>query len=145
MELHDIKEEYAMNAHKKAMLLWPKYLEEGNFKKIENLATEDCVQHMPDGTDIHGIKRIIEMDKKFWMAFPDMKYEITSQIAEGDEACARGILTGTHKGAYSGIEPTNRKVKVPLIWMCKFTPQGKIKESWEEFDNATLINQITRH
>jgi predicted ester cyclase len=100
---------------------------------------------MPDGEDIYGIEKIIEMENQYCNAFPDMKFETKSEIAEGDEACVRGVFSGTHKGEFNGMAPTNKKVKLNVMWMCKFTPEGKIKECWDEFDNASMMKQITVH
>ena len=48
----------------------------------------------------------------YFAAFPDLKLEIEQVIASGDHAVARWRATGTHKGEYKGIAPTNRQFNV---------------------------------
>lgn len=43
-------------------------------------------------------------------AFPDLHVGIEDTIAEGDRVVARLAFTGTHLGAFHGMEPTGRTV-----------------------------------
>lgn len=45
-------------------------------------------------------------------AFPDLHFEITDMIAEGDQVLTRWVMTGTHQGEYLGAQPTGIKVRV---------------------------------
>lgn len=143
MKTKVVKDQYAVDSHKKAVMLWSKYVEEGNFQKLENLMTQDCILNMPNGEAVRGLEKIIDLEKEFHTAFPDLKYETKDQIAEGDELCTRILFSGTHRGIYNGIAPSNKRVEVPAMWICKFTDEGRIKECWSEYDSTTLMNQIT--
>lgn len=44
--------------------------------------------------------------------FPDMIWTVHEQIAEGEKIVTRFTWTGTHKGDFMGIPPTNKTVEV---------------------------------
>ena len=44
--------------------------------------------------------------------FPEMNLTVHEQIAEGDKVVTRFTWTGTHKGEFMGIPPTNKRVEV---------------------------------
>jgi predicted ester cyclase len=43
-------------------------------------------------------------------AFPDLRVELEQVIGSGDQLVSRFRITGTHKGNFAGIAPTNRTV-----------------------------------
>jgi predicted ester cyclase len=42
-------------------------------------------------------------------AFPDMRWTIEEQIADGDKVLTRFVWTGTHKGEFFGIPAPERR------------------------------------
>jgi predicted ester cyclase len=46
----------------------------------------------------------------FWNAFPELSHKIEDIMAEGDKVALHVINTGTHKGEFLGIPPTDKKV-----------------------------------
>jgi steroid delta-isomerase-like uncharacterized protein len=54
-----------------------------------------------------GARQMIE---RMLTAFPDLRFEIEQILASGDFVVTRVHLTGTHKGNFLGIPPTNKKV-----------------------------------
>src|SRR5688572_10476303 len=48
----------------------------------------------------------------FYAAFPDMNHEVEDVIATADTAVVSFVLHGTHRGAFFGIPPTERRVTV---------------------------------
>jgi predicted ester cyclase len=62
-------------------------------------------------------------------------------MAEGDKVALHVINTGTHKGEFLGIPPTNKKV--PFVGVGFLTIRdGKIVEQWSINDVAALMQQI---
>ena len=43
-------------------------------------------------------------------AFPDFQATIEHVIAEGDKVVVRVTVTGTHRGEFMGVPPTNKRV-----------------------------------
>jgi predicted ester cyclase len=45
--------------------------------------------------------------------FPDLRFTVEDQIAEGEKVVARGTLRGTHRGEFLGIAPTGKQATQP--------------------------------
>ncbi|TAF72675.1 MAG: hypothetical protein EAZ53_15345 [Bacteroidetes bacterium] len=76
-------------------------------------------------------------------AFPDLIITIDIMIAENDMVAVRWIATGTQKGAFLGISPTNKKATRKGSWFWTFkngiVTDGMGKGSW---DTLGLIKQL---
>jgi steroid delta-isomerase-like uncharacterized protein len=48
----------------------------------------------------------------YFAAFPDLRIELEQVITSGDHVVARWRATGTHKGEYKGVAPTNKQINV---------------------------------
>jgi predicted ester cyclase len=62
-------------------------------------------------------------------------------ITEGDKVAIRWTLTGTHKGEFRGIPPTNKKVTMWGIDIDRVT-DGKFVEGWCRFDTLGMMEQL---
>jgi steroid delta-isomerase-like uncharacterized protein len=77
----------------------------------------------------------------FWSAFPDLSHKIEDIVAEGDKVAVRVINTGTHKGEFLGIPPTDKKVAFVGVGFLTIR-DGKIIEQWSANDTMGLMQQI---
>ena len=77
---------------------------------IDELYATDTIQHSSTGRDIRGIKNYKQHVSEFSSAFPDLHFTIDDMVAEGDKVAVHLTGTGTNKGAFRGIPPTNKKV-----------------------------------
>lgn len=73
--------------------------------------------------------------------FPDMKVVVEDQIAEGDKVVTRWSATGTHTAPLMHVPPSGKTIKVTGANIARFS-EGKIVESWFNFDMLTLLQQI---
>jgi predicted ester cyclase len=73
--------------------------------------------------------------------FPDIHLTVEDRIFGGDKVVARNTWTGTHRGAFLGIEPTGKQVTINTIdiWRVK---DGKFAEHWDVIDIAGLEKQL---
>ncbi len=74
-------------------------------------------------------------------AFPDLRIEVEQMLASGDCVVVRARLTGTQKGVYAGVAPTNKSV----TWRgCNVVEirNGKAIRSRIYADNASLLQQL---
>ena len=63
-------------------------------------------------------------------------------FAAGDDVVVtRWTGSGTHSGELMGIAPTRKKVKVPGVWIHRFSG-GKIVESWNAWDTLGMLTQL---
>lgn len=74
-------------------------------------------------------------------AFPDLRSSIEDVIAEGDRVVVRKRWRGTHRGAFQGIDPTNRTVEFEgiVVWRVE---DGKLIERWASIDRLTLFQGL---
>jgi steroid delta-isomerase-like uncharacterized protein len=101
----------------------------------------DFVYHSSTGRDMRGIKDYKQHVSEFYSAFPDLHFTIDDIVAEGDKAAVRLTGTGTNKGAFMGIPPTNKKIVVWEIEIDRFAG-GKFVEGWSRYDTLGLMQQL---
>lgn len=86
----------------------------------------------------------------WFVAFPDLRFEVVQTISEGNYVVSRLMMTGTHKGEWrfrgtgsmsQPIAPTNRKFRVPGCAVHQIQ-NGKIVHLWAYWDTATLLRQL---
>jgi predicted ester cyclase len=73
---------------------------------IEELYSDDCVIHTPDG-EVRGVEGSKRLYQDYTSSFPDLQFEIQQIVAEGDMASAQLVFTGTHMGPLGEI-PASR-------------------------------------
>jgi predicted ester cyclase len=113
----------------------------GNLTVIDEIYAADFVDHSPfPGTtpDREGIKQFINIIR---IAFPDIKLTIEDLIAESDKVVERVTATGTNKGKFMGVNPTNKQIIVPLITINRFAGD-KIVERWSISDQLAMMRQL---
>ena len=113
---------------------------EGNVALIDELVTRDYVGHTPLG-DIHGPEGAREFNAMLHEAFPNLKIEVESQIAEGDRVVTLWTCRGTHQGEFQGIPPTGKKITMPGITIFRFG-NGKMIEGWNNPDLFSVLRQL---
>lgn len=123
------------------------FLEEVNKGKAAAMAVmdetcaADLVVHSSAGRDIHGLKDFKQYCSRLFSAFPDNHSTLDDVIVEGDKAVIRYTTTGTHKGEFMGIPPTNKRVTFWAIEIDRFSG-GKFVEIWSRFDTLDLMQQL---
>jgi steroid delta-isomerase-like uncharacterized protein len=113
-----------------------------NVDAIDELLSDDFMEHIPapgQSTDRDGAKMFIA---HMLQAFPDLDFEIESQIAEGDSIAVVGNMTGTQSGEFLGVPATNRKVKVMVMDTSRVSEDGKFTDHWGLIDVPTLMTQV---
>jgi predicted ester cyclase len=121
-----------------------RYFEEAynqkNIDVLDEIMDENIINHWWE-PEINGIKIIKEYVAKNLKAFPDVKFTIEDQIAEGEKVVTRVSFIATHKGEFMGIAPTGKKVKVTGVIIFKIT-NSKIVETWAEMDALSWMQQL---
>lgn len=74
-------------------------------------------------------------------AFPDLEVDVLDQVVESDKVVSRKVYTGTHRGAFLGVEPTGRAVSFTVIDIIRLR-DGKYVEHWANADMFALMNQL---
>ena len=104
---------------------------------------EDMVWHGPPGFgDIHGIEGFKnEVLKPFYKAFPDYHAKNDIEFADENWVAATGFLTGTQRGEWLGMQPTNKPMRMRFsdFWSVK---DGKLHENWVMVDHVDVMRQL---
>jgi steroid delta-isomerase-like uncharacterized protein len=85
-----------------------------------------------------GARQMLEM---LLTAFPDLRVEVEQALASGDFVVVRALLTGTHKGTYAGVAPTNKSVSWGGCNVVEVR-NGKAIRSRIYADNASVLRQL---
>ena len=73
--------------------------------------------------------------------FPDLRWTVVDTIADKDKVVAYWRFSGTHKGNFMGIPPTNKKVSTEGITI-HHVADGKIMDSYTNWDMLGLMKQF---
>ena len=113
----------------------------GNVDLLEQLLAPTYVdEKAPPGTPVgpQGIAQVITM---FRRAFPDLRFTIEDQIAEGDRVATRYTFRGTQQGELMGIPPTGKQVSIGGVSIYRIT-DGKMQQAWIEYDMLGMLQQL---
>lgn len=75
-------------------------------------------------------------------AFPDFNLQVEQVLAEGDNVTVLSSFSGTHRGAFLNIAPTGKQVSGTRTDTFRIV-DGKIVESWQDWDRAGLAAQLS--
>jgi steroid delta-isomerase-like uncharacterized protein len=100
----------------------------------------DCVYHAPAVGELRG-EAYRQFLTQVLSAFPDGRWTVEDQLAEGDNVVTRWSFTGIHLGNLMGIAPTGKQVKTSGVMIDRIAG-GKIAEEWEEYDALGMMQQL---
>jgi steroid delta-isomerase-like uncharacterized protein len=100
----------------------------------------DCVWYRPETGEIKG-ETLKQFMSSVYAAFPDIRFTIEDQVAEGDKLVTRWSCTGTHQGEFMGLAPTGKKVTSSGMTISRIV-EGKYVEVRQEWDSLGLFQQL---
>lgn len=123
-----------------------RFLEEvfsaGNLELVDELFATAYVLHNPSVSgEVRGPEGMKQYVNMYRNAFPDTRFTVEDQIAEGDEVVTRWTFRGTHQGELMGIPPTGKRVTITGIAINRLSG-GKIEEQWNNFDQLGVLQQL---
>jgi len=94
--------------------LFEEGMNRNNAAVIDELVAPSYVNHdfpLPVlGAD--GFKQIVAI---FRGGFPDIRVTIEDEFEDGDKVGSRGTFTGTHRGDFMGVPPTDKAVSIKYL------------------------------
>jgi predicted ester cyclase len=102
----------------------------------ESLTIHGFPPNLP--TNKEGFKQFIYL---LWKAFPDIKITFEDIIIEGNKVVCRYNLSGTHKGEFMDLQPTNKQFRVNGMTVFSFR-DAKVIERWNLVDMMSLMEQL---
>jgi predicted ester cyclase len=85
-----------------------------------------------------GFKQFIYL---LWKAFPDIIITFEEIIIEGNKVACRYNLSGTHKGEFADLLPTDKQFRVNGMTVFSFR-DAKVIERWNLVDMKSMIEQL---
>eukprot|EP01027_Heterolobosea_sp_BB2_P011114 GEZU01016210.1.p2 GENE.GEZU01016210.1~~GEZU01016210.1.p2 ORF type:complete len:193 (-),score=54.89 GEZU01016210.1:128-706(-) len=90
--------------------------------------------------NLDGLKMLFRL---LWKAIPDAVFVIEDCVVEGNRACVKFNVQGTHSGEYPpGIPATNKRVIINEMAYIIFNPQGRVVYKWLMCDDLDLLTQL---
>ena len=121
-------------------LIYEKVYNEGKLGLIDEVYYKNYVGYNPP-SEYRGPESLKQFVLANQSAFPDLKFIVEDQIAEGDKVAIRWTGTGTHRGEFMGVAPTGKVVTSTGITVSRIA-SGKIVESWTNMDILGMMQQL---
>jgi steroid delta-isomerase-like uncharacterized protein len=139
-ELEAFKAQAEVEEQNKALVMrveeaWKK----GDIEAAKKFLSPDYVGHI-SGKDV-SLEDTIEALKQKIAMFPDSTSSAEDIIAKGDKVIVRSITRATYEGDVEGFPATGSKIEIEGIEIVR-VEDGKIVESWAEFDSLGLMMQL---
>ena len=114
---------------------------EGNFDVIDEVMSDDVVDHDPAPFQGPGPEGFKEFFRYLHNAFPDLNIEPEHMVATDDDVAVAYTLTGTHRGEFLGVQPTERAIEVRGVQIARFR-DGQIVERWGSSGELGILRQL---
>jgi steroid delta-isomerase-like uncharacterized protein len=124
-----------MIAHRLLDELWNRE----NFAVVDELVASDYDGH--SSTEFYGPGGAKQFVSQVHKAFPDFRFTIEDQIAEGDKVATRWTARGTHQGEFQGVAPTGRQMTMTGVTVFRIA-NGKLIDGWTNEDVLGLLQQL---
>ncbi len=109
---------------------------------MDELFAPNFVLHDPSvPQEVRGIEAMKQYITMYRTAYPDTRFVVEDQIAEGDRVVTRWTGQGTHQGELMGISPTGNRVTVTGIEFDRVSG-GKLQETWVNYDALGMMQQL---
>jgi steroid delta-isomerase-like uncharacterized protein len=116
-------------------------INQGRFDSASQFVWEDVVEQVPLPGQGPGLEGLNDVLRGMRSAFPDLHFSVEEQLTEGNKVLTRFEWTGTHRGAFIGIPPSGRPVKVWGMVIDRIE-DGRIKDTRILMDMLGLMIQL---
>jgi predicted ester cyclase len=117
---------------------------QGQEAKIDEMLAPAIRGHgltTPDGDTVEDISAFKSFYRGFRSAFSDIRVDVQETVTEGDKTVARCLVRAVNTGAFRGHPPTGKRVEFTGICLVHVR-EGRIAESWNNFDFETMSQQL---
>jgi len=141
------KETTNVSAAEENKAIFRRYAEEvgnqQNFEIVDEIF-ERYISPQPDGSTLErGPEDVKRFHREFHSAFSNFHINIEEQIAEEDKVVSRYTMRGIHQRQFRDMAPTGKEVELNAVTIFRFSPEGKVVETWDSYDQLSLIRQST--
>jgi steroid delta-isomerase-like uncharacterized protein len=121
---------------------------ERNLGVLDDVFAETYKSHFPGQEPTVGREPLRAVLQSFLDGFPDLKFTIEDQLAEGDRVATRWTAKGTHLGEFRGfpprthgIAPTGKVIHFAATDIYVIT-DGLIQEEWNTLEQLDVMMQL---
>ena len=107
----------------------------------DELIAENFVELDPFPGQVQGREGLKQILAMFFAAFPDFRWTVEEDAAEGDKLWSRFTWRGTHRGEFLGIPPTGKQVVVNGVVIDRIV-EGKMVDSRILMNELSLMQQL---
>jgi steroid delta-isomerase-like uncharacterized protein len=116
---------------------------QGRLEVFDEVCSPDIVSHDPaEPEDVRGIEAHKERVRAYRTAMSDLEVIVDDVVASEDRVATRWRARGTNDGELMGMAPTGKHVEITGISIDRFDADGKIVETWDQWDNAGFMVQL---
>lgn len=116
---------------------------QGRMGVFDQICSPDVVSHDPaEAEEVRGIDAHKERVRGYRTAMSDLEVVFDDLIATGDNVITRWTARGTNDGELMGMPPTGKRVEITGISIDRFDADGKLVETWDQWDNAGFMTQL---
>ncbi|WP_411967967.1 ester cyclase [Haloferax sp. YSSS75] len=113
---------------------------EGNFDLIDEICTEDFIDHTPMW-ETTGRDEFKTQMRSLLESFGDFSATVEETVTEGDIVAMRLTLRGTHAGEFMGVEPSGKRFEVGNMVFTRIE-DGMVAERWVQPDMLGMLSQL---
>ena len=119
-----------------------KFINTADGQLAKELISPEAVFYVPGRTEpMQGPEGYLAIIAMMRSGFPDIQWTLDELIIDSDKVAARFTMTGTHQGAFFGVPPTGKPIRVRAINIYHFL-SGQIVEEYGQPDLLSLMQQI---
>lgn len=121
-----------------------KFVEVINSKKLDILhefVHDSFRRNSCSAGRVNSLDELIDFLNGEFSVFPDAHEEILDMVSEGNKIAVRHKFTGTQLGKMGHYPPTGKTMNAEYMAIYAIF-DGKIIESWVEWDNLTGLKQL---
>jgi len=119
------------------------FLNEADHREFVGLWAADSRRFGGSADESSPIEQMEPFLKSWYTAFPDLKHQVLSVVANDDYVVVKIRYTGTQRGEFMGIQPSGKRIDCKGMHMLKVA-DGKIAELHFIDDDLTMFNQLGR-
>jgi steroid delta-isomerase-like uncharacterized protein len=109
---------------------------------VANVAEDVIWRDVALALPLHGRDALRAAAEAQMHAFPDMRVEATAVTIDPPRLVQEVTLTGTHRGALLGIEPTGRWTETHMATVLTFDEDGVIIEASVYWNLQGMLRQL---
>lgn len=102
---------------------------------------EGVLEDVATGHALRGREAIREYCRGFFAAWPDLKLEVLTQVADGAHGSQEWVMSATHSSEVLGMPASGKRFSIRGVSFYEFK-DGLILHSKDYFDLGSLARQI---